>query len=239
VNFPKRQRARTATAIGIAAVSMAMVVGPGSFAADAARKIGSAAIKNNTIRSLDIRNETITGRDVKDGSLTAKDFSGPMRGATGPRGPAGPAGKDGTNGTTGTAGGRAETLTTWRVQHQGSTGNAAVNRSGLGQLPRGTQIEALKFVASGDFSSCDDAYMQVFAPTGARVALLHYINGQPGSWQPADLNYDAEISSAPGVMSFSASCYDFNNAPRPVPDFDATVTLVITERDTAAAASYN
>src|SRR3954451_20581532 len=39
----------------------------------AAATIGSAQIKNNSIRGKDIRNSTITGKDVKNNSLTGSD----------------------------------------------------------------------------------------------------------------------------------------------------------------------
>ena len=40
----------------------------------AAATIGSAQIKNNSIRGKDIRNSTITGKDVKNSSLTGSDI---------------------------------------------------------------------------------------------------------------------------------------------------------------------
>ena len=83
---------RAAMAIGIVAATALVIVGPGSATATAGRLIGSAAIKDNTVRSKDVRDNTIRGKDVKDGSLTAKDFSGKLRGAKGQRGAQGPSG---------------------------------------------------------------------------------------------------------------------------------------------------
>jgi hypothetical protein len=56
--------------------------------------VRSVDIVESTVRSRDIHNNTVRGVDVKDGSLTAADFSGGMRGARGPAGPAGAPGTD-------------------------------------------------------------------------------------------------------------------------------------------------
>lgn len=78
--------------------SLALVVAS-SGSAYAAVKIGSAEIKNNSVRGVDIKNGTIRNQDINNGTLLVRDFApgtlkalkgakGP-KGSTGPRGPAG------------------------------------------------------------------------------------------------------------------------------------------------------
>jgi hypothetical protein len=227
VNLPKTGKTRAATAIGVAAVSMAMVVGPGSFAADAARKIGSAAIKNNTIRSLDIRNETITGRDVKDGTLTPKDFSGTLRGATGPRGPVGPAGKDGTA--------AGATIRSWRIHYDGGPENRFTVAGG--NVPTGTQVEVVGLALDGDAAVCDSG-LQLYARLGSSGPQLASMD--QGTERPAALVGGGFITSAATPITLDAYCFRDNGFTQaPVPAFDATVTLAMTKRDTTATAEYN
>jgi hypothetical protein len=227
VPFPTTSKTRAALVIGIAATSALVIVGPGSTAATAGRLISSAAIKNNAVRSIDIRDETIRGRDVKDGSLTAKDFSGALRGATGPRGPAGPAG-----------GGSTETLRTWEVSKQTDPSDTGfVQRVSTTVVPSGTQVEVVNLVVSGDFSACTDSgYVQVL--DSQERSLGQAVTGaQPGTWKPAALNGATGVSTAPGTLRVIAACY--NNGPAVVPTFDAVVTLALTKRDTTGSATFN
>lgn len=60
--------------IAAVAVGATVVVALGSTGAVAARIIGSADIKDGSIRSIDIANGTLTGADVRDGGLTGDDI---------------------------------------------------------------------------------------------------------------------------------------------------------------------
>ena len=81
----------------MATVAVFIALGGGAYAA---ATIGSAQIKNNSIRSKDIRNNAVAGGDVKNRSLSQRDFkprslpAGPRgsRGAPGPPGPRGAGG---------------------------------------------------------------------------------------------------------------------------------------------------
>jgi hypothetical protein len=229
VPFPKTSKTRAAVVVGIAATSALMIVGPGSTAATAGRLIGSAAIKNNTVRSLDIRNETITGRDVKDGSLTAKDFSGALRGATGPRGPAGPAGQDGAAGAAGA------TIKSWRIHYDGGPENRFTVAGG--NVPTGTQVEVVGLTLDGDAAVCDSG-LQLYARLGSSGPQLASMD--QGTERPAALVGGGFITSAATPITLDAYCFRDNGFTQaPVPAFDATVTLAMTKRDTTATAEYN
>lgn len=91
--------------------------GPGAVANAAGRLIGSADIRNGSVRSPDlhdggvrspdIRNGGVHSIDVADHSLTARDFRGDLRGPRGPQGETGatgPQGPQGDNGDTGAPG---------------------------------------------------------------------------------------------------------------------------------------
>ena len=232
MNFPKTRKARAATAIGIAATSALMIVGPGSAAATAGRLIGSAAIKNNSIRSIDIHNNTITGKDVKDGSLSAKDFSGTLRGATGPRGPAGASGAG------------TETIAAWHVAHQADSTTNTVTLTSSYKVPAGTQVEAVKLSGTGTsaWSSCPiTGNLAVSAGSGHQIAIMYWDNAN-STWGPAALSGGGALPSTPTALTFSASCIGggpFGGQPTIVPSFSATVTLALTKRDTTATTTIN
>jgi len=61
---------RPAPSMIVALVALFVAMGGVSYAA---ATIGSAQIKNNSIRSKDIRNGTVASKDVKDNSLTGSD----------------------------------------------------------------------------------------------------------------------------------------------------------------------
>jgi hypothetical protein len=67
-----RYRPSPAGLIAFAALFVAL--GGGAYAA---AKIGSAQIKNNSIRSKDIRNRTIRGKDVHNETITARQIRDP------------------------------------------------------------------------------------------------------------------------------------------------------------------
>ena len=74
--------------------SLALVVVASGGTAYAATKIGSAEIKDNSIRGVDIKSNEIRSSDVKNGALRAQDF-GPgvlQQGPKGDKGATGPAG---------------------------------------------------------------------------------------------------------------------------------------------------
>src|SRR3954451_13753653 len=62
--------ARRSPALAISLLALFVSLGGVGYAA---ATIGSAQIKNNSIRGKDIRNSTITGKDVKNNSLTGSD----------------------------------------------------------------------------------------------------------------------------------------------------------------------
>ncbi|WP_134740113.1 hypothetical protein [Nocardioides sp. 503] len=75
-------------------VSVAALVVAASGTSYAVATIGSADIRNNSIRSVDVQNESLLSRDVKDGALRARDFArGQLpQGAQGAQGEPGAAG---------------------------------------------------------------------------------------------------------------------------------------------------
>jgi hypothetical protein len=230
VNFPKSRTTRTATAVGIAGISALMIFGPGStVAADAARRIGSAAIKNNAVRSIDIRNETIRGNDVKDGSLTAKDFSGTLRGAPGPRGPAGPTGATGSSGS-------AATISDWRIIRASPTPSGVVNTTSDDVVPAETQVEAVKLAVNGDFQNCVTAEIEVRAGNGQLLGSTFW---SEGAWSPPRFEGGGFIMGAPTPLTFIAACRSSSSSFIPLPAFTATVTLALAERDTTATSSFD
>lgn len=86
----------------IVLASLALVVAS-SGSAYAAAKIGSADIRDNSIKSVDIKDNSVRGSDIKDGTLKARDFApGTLR--TGPRGATGATGPAGASGQAGAAG---------------------------------------------------------------------------------------------------------------------------------------
>jgi hypothetical protein len=244
VNLPKSRTTRTATAVGIAGISALMIFGPGStVAADAARRIGSAAIKNNAVRSIDIRNETIRGNDVKDGSLTAKDFSGTMRGAPGPRGPAGPAGRNGTNGAPGGSGSASESAATWSVAHQFNSSNSGeVIITTQDTIPTDRQIEAIAFNSTGDFDECpfNTAGMTVTDGGGHLLASSSW-NAGTDSWRPATLTPGGALNITPTKLRLRATCgYEGPMGQlSPVPAFEAQIKVILTQRNTTETATLN
>jgi hypothetical protein len=75
-------------------VSVAALVVAASGTSYAAATIGSADIRNDSIRSVDVQNESLLSRDVRDGALRARDFApGQLpKGAKGDQGDQGAAG---------------------------------------------------------------------------------------------------------------------------------------------------
>jgi hypothetical protein len=232
VRLPQTPRTRSALAIGIAATSALLLIGPGSTAASAGRLIGSAAIKNNTIRSLDIRNETITGRDVKDGSLTVSDISGSLRGPAGPRGVTGPRGPAAD----------PVTVATWTA-HFESTPNIrnAIAVYTDTPVPAGTQVEAVKVTVTGDFSSClgkADMSLQV-TDFGTGTALGSVFYNVSDRWLPARLIGGGIITSTPSKLRVLAQCGYGQGDGIVMPDFEVVTTLALTERNTTATTTFN
>lgn len=90
-----RPRIKVTPAVVIASLALVIVASGGT--AYAATKIGSAEIRDNSVRSVDIKNDDVRGSDIKDGTLRSQDFApgtlqrGPA-GATGATGAEGPAG---------------------------------------------------------------------------------------------------------------------------------------------------
>jgi hypothetical protein len=69
--FSRLKGARPSPALVISLVALFVSLGGVGYAA---ATIGSAQIKNNSIRGKDIRNSTITGKDVKNSGLTGSDI---------------------------------------------------------------------------------------------------------------------------------------------------------------------
>jgi hypothetical protein len=86
----------------IVLASLALVVASGG-SAYAATKIGSAEIRDNSIRGVDIKNDEVRSSDVKNGTLRQQDFA-PGTLTTGPRGATGATGAPGAAGAQGPAG---------------------------------------------------------------------------------------------------------------------------------------
>jgi hypothetical protein len=261
VKLPEARKARTAMAIGIAATATLVIVGPGSTAATAGRMITGAAIKNNTIRSVDlrdngvrsvdivestvrsrdIRNGTVRGRDVRNGSLTAADFSGSMRGArgpvgaTGPRGAVGPAGPPGTPGT---GGGGQESVAVWNVHHDSANDVFSPAYTSSDTVPAGTQVEVVKLtITSGGFESCTSGTVAVrLEGNNQSVGSTAKEQGQP--WTAA-LPGGGVTGSEPSPILLQAVCRSEFGAQQSVPEFDAAVTLAFTERSTTPNSAFN
>ena len=89
---------RPAPSMIVALVALFVAMGGLSYAA---ATIGSAQIKNNSIRSKDIRNNDVRSKDVRNGSLLRKDFKrGQLpAGAQGPKGERGATGSPGPSGS--------------------------------------------------------------------------------------------------------------------------------------------
>lgn len=117
MKITEQPRPRLAFAAGVAVTSLFVAAGgPGATAAVASRLVGSADIRDGSIRGIDIRDGSLRGADVRDGSLTAADFSGSVTGppgapgergapgATGAQGPVGAPGAPGAKGDTGAPG---------------------------------------------------------------------------------------------------------------------------------------
>ena len=84
----------------VALVALVTALGGTSYAAI---KLGSAGVKNNSLKSVDIKNNSLKSADVRNRSLRARDFrAGEL--PAGPTGPAGPAGQTGAAGAPGAAG---------------------------------------------------------------------------------------------------------------------------------------
>ncbi len=103
------------TVLGIVALCVSL-----TGTAFAAGLIGSADVRNNSLRGIDIKNK----------SLTKQDFRGAVRGARGPQGLTGPTGSAGATGATGPTGtfstGSITTRTASTVQvAPGTVGSAA------------------------------------------------------------------------------------------------------------------
>jgi hypothetical protein len=70
---------RPSPALVVAVLALVVAMTGTSYAAV---KIGSAQIKNNSIKSLDVKDQSLTGKDVQDGSLAAADVQdGSLAGA--------------------------------------------------------------------------------------------------------------------------------------------------------------
>src|SRR5215208_995242 len=69
-------RHKPSPAMIVALISLFVALGGVGYAA---ATIGSAQIKNNSIRTQDIRNRTIRGRDIRSNSIAAKQIKNPER----------------------------------------------------------------------------------------------------------------------------------------------------------------
>ncbi|QIG43567.1 hypothetical protein G5V58_13075 [Nocardioides anomalus] len=63
---------RPTPALVVAVLALVVALGGTSYAA---AKIGSAQIKNNSVKGKDVKDGSLTGKDVKDGSLTGADVA--------------------------------------------------------------------------------------------------------------------------------------------------------------------
>jgi hypothetical protein len=202
--------------------------------------IGSPAIKNNTVRSIDVRNGTIKGLDVKDGSLTARDFSGKMRGARGARGTRGLRGTQGPPGPAGTGGTGAgqQQVLTWQVHHEIESGNDFIaTETSNATVPADTQVEVVRFTINTDVGSCRTT-LYLRDATNTDLASITW-NSQTQTWRQPALTGGGVILTQPSTLSLSGQCDSFSGNPQPLPTYDATVTLAFTHRDTTATGNFN
>jgi hypothetical protein len=81
-------KVRPTPSLVVASLALAVATGGTSYAA---MMIGSAEIKDDSVRSVDVRDDTIRSKDVRDRTLRRKDF----RAGALPRGPRGPQGEQG------------------------------------------------------------------------------------------------------------------------------------------------
>jgi hypothetical protein len=65
---------RRKISFAVAAVAVAAVALTNPVVADAARRIGSGDIRNDSVRSKDVHNNTLRSKDIHDGSIKAKDL---------------------------------------------------------------------------------------------------------------------------------------------------------------------
>jgi hypothetical protein len=66
---------RSKIGYGVIGITVAFLLATNPVVVNAAGQIGSAQIKNNSIKSKDIKNNQVKSVDVKDGSLTAADLA--------------------------------------------------------------------------------------------------------------------------------------------------------------------
>ena len=150
-----------------------------------------------------------------------------MRGKTGARGPVGPPGAAGT-------GGGKESIAVWDV-HQDASSSTNVTITSSDNVSTGTQVEVVKLTVTGEFPGCDSGSAEVrkgvqsLGSTGKR-------SGQ--GWLP-ELQGGGRITSDPTPLNRRVLCRDGMGDTRPVPAFDASVTLALTERNTTATSTFD
>jgi hypothetical protein len=243
VKLPKARKTHTALAIGIAATATLVILGPGSTAAMAGRMIGSAGIINNSIQSGDIRNDTvqsgdvrnnsIQGADVRNGTLTSADFSGTMRGATGPQGPAGPAGPPGTAGSDGAS---PTTIKDWNI-HNDAAAPDGFGVTSSDNVPADTQVTVVKLTFPA-LPGCDEGSAIVQTSRGQTLGTAGWTSGQ--GWSAASLSGGGFIVSQAAPLTARVNCNEAFMGPRQaVPAFDATVTLALTDWSAPATSAFN
>lgn len=102
MRFPALRRPSPSMAVSI----LALVIATSGTSVAAAGLIGSADVKNDSLKSADIKDNSLKGRDIKNGSLggwelrdgsvkerdLSEDALAGVKGDAGPAGPAGPAG---------------------------------------------------------------------------------------------------------------------------------------------------
>lgn len=114
-------RRRLSYANVMATLAIFVALGGTSYAVT---QIGSAQIKNNSVRGADLKNNDVDSADIENGSLLGQDFKAGQlpagaAGATGPGGPAGTQGGQGPKGDAGPAGADGTARGYARVDIQG------------------------------------------------------------------------------------------------------------------------
>ena len=224
----------------IAALLLAsVIVASAGTGAVAQRLIGSKDVADNSLMGKDVKNSSLTGQDVKDGSLTAADLrdgmpfgaqgpAGPA-GAPGPAGPAGPQGPKGEPGANGV--GAPDEVLRWTYSNPG--GSLSVNplASSSEVVSKFTEVKALRFEITGDFSKCVYAYIAIQQGT-QNVA---YADGKNFSF----ISASPFIAVADAPLKVSAECEDGNGTEITLPAFSVNLVFSTTRTDAVVTREFN
>lgn len=256
---------KPASAAGVIAIALVATGGTGAVAS---HLIGSADIRDNSIRSIDVQNGTLTGADIRDGSIMPKDLSRAAKrsavpGPAGPRGAEGPAGVPGPKGEVGPPGPMGpqgtpgkdagpDRIYKWSVAY---TADGSTGRDGNGfsfaaisgdTLPAHALIRGLSLhLTSGDFSSCYGAYVVVslikHENPYATAPVAQLEPGTPNESMPSiEREFDSITNDAPLHLGLNAECdsQTTDSGYAPLPSFTAEVVFSVTALATAPTDTF-